>query len=760
MSRKICIHGHFYQPPREDPWLGRIFSEAGAAPRRHWNERITKESYAPLGWSRRLDGNGKIIDIINCYEWISFNAGPTLLRWMDREAPEVLARMREADSNSLKRWGHGNAMAQIYHHVIMPLASKLDKKIEIQWAMDDFEARFGRTAEGMWLSECAADTPTLEALAEAGISFVTLSPYQAKAVADRGQNFRKVGVESLDISRPYKIELPGGRDIAVFFYHGSLAQSIAFDGLLHDGDRFWERLAENAHSCCREGGILSMATDGETYGHHVKFGEMALAYVLSQAITGRDGIELTNFGAYLEAHPPSSRVILHEPSSWSCAHGVERWKADCGCATGGHEAWNQKWRAPLRAVMNQVKAGIDRHYFSAGRAAFKDAEKALLNFGKVLGRPHLAEDFALEHFAEQQNKTTAWNLLRMQESALSAFASCAWFFDDISRIEPVKALTFALHAMDLAVLTRGPDLLPETLELLASAQSNKPEEGSGARIFNNRVLPARQDEASLCLFSYLSAYCDNLLPANSSGDIAPVFPALKVRLTDMDFSGADSGVIKGSAIIGPPESVGGAKVNWIGRLPAGAFDTVFTGNAGLETQVSGKTIRSRKSRDLARHLRDFLNLRLLGRITRAGEAERILALRNCLSNLPRLEEGQMTLHREAFWLELLPYLPLACFRADGLTEETLEQAALLMRKAELAPSVKQRCSEMLDEELAALTREARVTDEELCEAVARARYVFPDMNLWKTQNRLWDDSAMLRKYAQTARAIGIIPALH
>jgi hypothetical protein len=683
---------------------------------------------------------------------------------MAREAPEVLARMQEADRNSLKRWGHGNAMAQIYHHVIMPLASGLDKKIEVQWAMDDFEARFGRKAEGMWLSECAVDIPTLEALADAGISFVTLSPYQAKSVADDGKNFRAVDIGNLDISQPYKVELPSGREIAVFFYHGSLAQSIAFDGLLQNGDRFWERLVQCAYSCSSENGILSMATDGETYGHHVKFGEMALAHVLSQGIAGRDGVELTNFGAYLEEHPPRGIVILHEPSSWSCAHGVERWKSNCGCTTGGHDGWNQEWRAPLRAFMNEVKAGIDRHFFSAGGAVFKDAEKALLAFGQVLCNPETAKDFEAEHFIKKQDNT-AWGLLRMQENALAAFASCAWFFDDISRIEPVKALSFALRAMDLAVLTQGRDLLPAVLKILGAAISNKPEEGDGARVFKNRVLPTRQDMASLCLFTYLYAYCDGLLPAGgqaknsdvkSPDEVSMVFPALKVLLRDIEHVGAASDIIRGKALVGHSETSEGAMITWSGSLPAMDLENeVFFGNAELEAHGAEGKIYSHKSSDLARHLHDFLDIRMLTRTIRTAKAERILALQHCISNLARPEEGQVTQHYDAFWTELLPYLPVACFRSPALTEENLEQAALIMHKANFSDALKQRCAQMLDDDVLTLVQERRVPDVQLHAAVERARRILPDINLWKVQNYLWSDAAVLHEYSKTAQVVGL-----
>lgn len=327
MSGKfLCIHGHFYQPPREDPWLDMIFPEGSAAPFRHWNERICRESYGPLAWARRMGSNG-IFDILNCYEWMSFNVGPTLFRWIERSEPELYAKILEGDALSLKRWGHGNAIAQIYHHVIMPLASEMDRDAEVAWAIADFESRFKRRPEGMWLSETACNTDTLETLAEHGIAFTLLAPRQAEAIAElNSDDWQEVDEYSINIKEPYLVELPSGKTISIFFYDGGLSQAIAFEGLLKNGDEFWNKLSGASAE-----GLLSIGTDGETYGHHVEFGEMALAYVLAQAIENRDEISLLNYGAYLEKHPPTRKVKIREDSSWSCYHGVERWRNDCGC---------------------------------------------------------------------------------------------------------------------------------------------------------------------------------------------------------------------------------------------------------------------------------------------------------------------------------------------------------------------------------------------------------------------------------------------
>ncbi|MGE4297620.1 MAG: DUF3536 domain-containing protein [Desulfovibrionaceae bacterium] len=496
MTRQLCIHGHFYQPPREDPWLDEILPEGSAAPQRHWNERICLESYAPLAHARRLDGAGRIFDVVNCYEWMSFNFGPTLLKWMERAAPEAYGRVLAGDAAGAARLGHGNALAQIYHHIIMPLASPLDKEVEVAWAVADFEARFGRKPAGMWLSEAAVDTPTLEVLAAYGVRFTILAPRQAAAVAELGDGaWNDVHEGGLDITQPYQVDLPSGARMAVFFYHGPLSQAVAFERLLENGEQFWHRLAGSAGN-----GLLSIGTDGETYGHHFPFGEMALAYVIGQAMQGRDNVALTNYAAYLAANPPTQRVRLHEPSSWSCVHGVERWRGDCGCGGEGNPGWNQKWRKPLRAALDAFKAQVDAHYFATGGAVFKDPHAALLAYGGVLARTVAPDAFLAAHGAPRLDKpgqATAWRLLAMQQWALASFASCAWFFDEISRIEPLNGMTYALRAMDLCRITGGPDLEKAFAKTLGAARSNYPKEGTGRDLFARKVRPRLETGPSI-----------------------------------------------------------------------------------------------------------------------------------------------------------------------------------------------------------------------------------------------------------------------
>ncbi|MBI4805452.1 MAG: DUF3536 domain-containing protein [Desulfovibrio sp.] len=512
MDKHLCIHGHFYQPPREDPWLNTILPEGSAAPSLNWNQRITRESYAPLARARRLDGAGRIAEVMNCYEWISFNAGPTLLNWMATAYPDTVRLMVEADKASLARLGHGNAMAQVYHHQILPLASQLDKELEVSWAVDDFTARFGRAPEGMWLAETAVDTASLEVLAANGIAFTVLAPGQAKAVGPlTNGHWTPVDQGSLNIRRPYLVKLPSGRSISVFFYDGPLSQAVAFEHLLADGETFWRRLSQAASP-----GLLALATDGETYGHHFTFGEMALAFVLDQANHRRDGLALTNFASFLAANPPEEQIRLHEPSAWSCAHGVERWQSNCGCTDGGHPGWHQRWRGPLRHALSRMKEMADLHYFQRGATCFADPRAALTEYGKVLAGLMDQDAYAKLHFRKSlppAEEAVAWKLLAMQQWGLASLASCAWFFDEISRIEPVNGLTYALRAMELAARTGGPDMEPEILPILKTAESNLPELGDGKNVWRTMVVPRRETEASLTAQALLTLWAEKRLPA-------------------------------------------------------------------------------------------------------------------------------------------------------------------------------------------------------------------------------------------------------
>ncbi|MDY7001801.1 MAG: DUF3536 domain-containing protein, partial [Thermodesulfobacteriota bacterium] len=444
---------------------------------------------------------------------------------------------------SKERLGFGNALAQIYHHVIMPLAPERDKRLQVAWAVKDFETRFQRFPDGMWLPETAVDTPTLEVLAEAGLAFTILAPRQAGAVADLdSDNWEDVDEAGLDIQQPYKVLLPSGRAMAVFFYHGALSQAIAFERLLENGETFRERLIGAVAP-----GLTSLATDGETYGHHFKFGEMALAFALDKTALDKESIRLTNYAAYLATNPPVKQIRLIEPSSWSCVHGVERWQSDCGCSAGDHADWNQKWRAPLREGLNHVKERMDAHFFGLGKELFQDPEAALLNYGQILANPETRDAFASKHLKaglDQKAQSAALKLLGMQQWALASFASCAWFFDDLGRIEPLNAMTFCLRAMELAKETGAEDLEPGFLNILERAVSNGPEGRNGRELFASQVLPRRETPQSLIAQALLTQ------EAQSRGMDEPAeisWPGVNVRLTLE--SSPEEGPVSGKAVI-------------------------------------------------------------------------------------------------------------------------------------------------------------------------------------------------------------------
>ncbi len=774
MPTSLCIHGHFYQPPREDPWLGRILIEGSAAPVQDWNERILRESYAPLAWARRLDESGRIADICNCYEWINFNVGPTLMHWLRRESPETLRRMREGDQLSARRLGHGNAMAQIYHHVIMPLAPERDKILESAWAIEDFRFHFERAPEGMWLSECAVDLATLEVLAAQGIRFVILAPRQAKAVLHEGRAV-PVSEGSLNIGEPYRVALPSGASITAVFYHGKLSQSIAFEGLLRDGELFWQRIAAEAKDMAAGNNgtsLLCLATDGETYGHHFVFGEMALAHILTQGAAGRDNIGLTNIAAHIAAHPPVREVILHEGSSWSCVHGVERWRSDCGCSDGGHAGWNQQWRAPLRRALDSMRQGVEKHFAAAGAHCLRDPYAALLAYGEVLADPGKRDAFAAAWFTgDSLAQDKAWKLLAMQELSLAAFASCAWFFDDISRIEPENALTFALRAMELIFETKGPDLRADLMRELETAFSNQPETGTGKDIFQRDIMPRHKDPAALCLLAWALLESEGGF-ACGERSVLCAWPNISVEIFAGDESapafGGSGGHGQGRAVLRTRHQEMGKSYLWRFEPPArtclqegngtspGAYRMFVRPEEGGEEQ-------SRTLNELARPMRDFLlTLHLENLECRNRPALRAAAVHALRLSDPWLG-SQHELSRPEFWAALIPYLPLESLCLEDLSEQQRVQVKTIL-SLHLPPSAKALSEHLLREAfLQALATPERPapqagsrclrtrykTHEPCCPAepysdarlAAWARQVhalLPDMDWWAVQNRIWE----------------------
>ncbi|MEA3284374.1 MAG: DUF3536 domain-containing protein [Synergistota bacterium] len=488
MSRYVCIHGHFYQPPRENPWTGVVERQETASPWHDWNERISDQCYGPCGAARLLDEEGLISSTRNCYGSISFNVGPTLLGWLEDRRPWIYRSMLEADRIGAERFeGHGPAIAQVYGHAILPLASERDRRTQVVWGISDFVRRFRRRPEGMWLPEAAVDTESLEVLAGEGIKFALLAPHQVLRLASDAP---------IDISKPYICRLPSGEKISLFFYDGELAREMAFGAALEDGRRLARRLSDRCPD--RNGPALEhVAVDGETFGHHHRFGEMALAACLDELDRLPD-VDLTVYGRFLEICPPESEVEIVERSSWSCVHGVERWRSDCGCSDGGHPQWHQRWRAPMRGALESLQREADELFKERGSSIFsdpwavRDRSERLYSKLSPLDRVAFLRDEAGRELSSEE-ESLGFSLLEMERCSMLMFSSCGWFFDDICRIEAIQVLRYAAKVLDLAERLGKPGLRKPFMDALEKAPSNVPELGDGSRIFSFFVEPASMD---------------------------------------------------------------------------------------------------------------------------------------------------------------------------------------------------------------------------------------------------------------------------
>ncbi len=494
MEKYICIHGHFYQPPRENPWLEEIEVQESAYPFRDWNERITAECYSPNTAARILAGSRTIEDILNNYSKISFNFGPTLLSWMEFREPETYRSILEADKISQQNFsGHGSAIAQVYNHIIMPLSNKRDKTTQVIWGIEDFKFRFGRDPEGMWLAETAVDIETLETLAENGIKFTILAPRQAARIRKIGdENWMNVFNGSVDPKKAYLCNLPSGRKINLFFYDGPISQELGFGDLLTNGENLANRLA-GTFTDEDFPQLAHIATDGETYGHHKKHGDMALAYCLN-FIEKYDTAKLTIYGEFLEKHPPEYEAEIIENTSWSCIHGVERWRNNCGCNTG-REGWTQEWRAPLRFALDWLRDEIIPLYVKEIKKFGVDPWELRNKYIHIiLNRDPQAIDKIFkavgikEISKEEMSKLV--QLLELQRHALLMYTSCGWFFDEISGLETVQVLKYAARAIQLSKKVFDIDLEKEFIERLKDIPSNIPEVGTGDKVYENYVKPS------------------------------------------------------------------------------------------------------------------------------------------------------------------------------------------------------------------------------------------------------------------------------
>ena len=503
-DKYLCIHGHFYQPPRENPWIDAIEYQASASPYHDWNERITRECYGPNTRARLHGEHGRILELINNYEYMSFDFGPTLLSWLEKTHSWVYGQILAADRLSRERFqGHGNALAQVYNHIIMPLATTRDKLTQIRWGLADFKHRFGRPAEGMWLSETAVDTETLILMAEEGVKFTILSPTQAQSVRPLTESSEDKPWQDvrglINPTRPYRVLFERGERsfIDVFFYDGPVSRAVAYEKLLASGEDLLARIEEAFGEYDDGPELVSLATDGESYGHHYKFGDLALSWLFHHIGRG-ERIKLTNYGLFLEQFPPQDEVRIVENSSWSCAHGVERWRADCGCSLSQTPEWNQAWRAPLREGLDWLGNELAGIFEERGGRLFKDPWKARDEYiGLFLDTSdNERERFIQRHGAGSlgsKEQIEAFQLLEVQRMALYMFTSCGWFFDDISGLEPVQVLKYAARAVALAETWVDRDLEAGLMKYLAKARSNDPEYLDGKEVYDVLVRPIRID---------------------------------------------------------------------------------------------------------------------------------------------------------------------------------------------------------------------------------------------------------------------------
>jgi alpha-amylase/alpha-mannosidase (GH57 family) len=482
----LIIHGHFYQPPRENPWTGEIEVQPGAAPYHDWNERIHSECYGPNAFAH-IGGDN---EVINNYRNISFNFGPTLLSWLAKHQTRTYERILAADRESAGlRSGHGNAIAQAYGHAILPLCNPRDRLTQIIWGIEDFRFRFSREPESLWLPETACNDETLSALIEQGMRYVILAPEQAGRIRS-------------SVAEPWTAVLPGaigttpayryshkdhsGRSIAVFFYHGGLARSIAFESALSSS----RGLVNGFVQAARNAQLINVATDGETYGHHFKFGDLCLAHALE--IEAKEaGFWITNYGEYLDRHQPEVEVELNlgplnEGTSWSCGHGVGRWARDCGCHTGGEVGWKQSWREPLRAALNLLRDDAAGHFEDAGADLFQDPWEARNAYVNVLLKPESWSEFLRAHQKYELTPdaaSRARTLLEIQRNSLLMFTSCGWFFSDLAGIETIQIMRYAARLIELQNQIGFDTPQTKFLEMMAVAKSNDSTKGNGAEIF-------------------------------------------------------------------------------------------------------------------------------------------------------------------------------------------------------------------------------------------------------------------------------------
>lgn len=507
----FTIHGHFYQPPRENPWTESIECQPSAKPFHDWNDRIASECYSPNAASRILSENGKIVDIVNNYEFMSFNMGPTLMGWLRTHAPYTYRRIQEADRKSVERLeGHGNAIAQVYNHIILPLATPEDRVTQIRWGVKDFEFHFGRKPESIWLAETAINMDTVRDLIAEGIKFVILSPTQAASYRELGNptaTWKDCSNTDIDTTRPYRIfprdkfgKVTGQGYLDVFFYNPWLSSAVGFEHLLRNAETFGKRISDAWDPNREDPQLVSIATDGESYGHHEAFGDMCAAYFLNHYAPANNMVPV-NYGWYLEKFPPQFEVRLKndmgEGCAWSCAHGVGRWYRDCGCSTGAREGWNQKWRGPLRDAFNFLKKLADEVFLREfPKISDVDPWEARNGYVAALVCPEdrsRIKEFlkgVLRNPEKREDVEAATRLMEIQRFCMFSFTSCGWFFNDIEGLEPVQNMRYALRAIEIfkSFLPPSHPIKELFLSILARAVSNE-HKMNGAEVFTKYAVP-------------------------------------------------------------------------------------------------------------------------------------------------------------------------------------------------------------------------------------------------------------------------------
>jgi alpha-amylase/alpha-mannosidase (GH57 family) len=499
MNRYVCIHCHFYQPPRENPWLEDVELQDSAYPYHDWNEKITDECYRQNATSRILDQDKKIIEIVNNYSKISFNFGPTLLSWLQRHAPDIYESIIEADKKSQGNFsGHGAAISQAYNHIIMPLANTRDKHTQVMWGIRDFEYRFGRKPEGMWLPETAVDLETLELLAEHEIKFTILAPYQAKRIRRIGsKQWRKIEDDRIDTTKPYTCQLASGRTINLFFYHRPVALDVVNGRLLKSGEAFAKDLTDILDKNPKKAQLAHIAADGETFGHHHRYADMALAYCLNY-IESNNLANVTVYGEYVEKFGPTYEVEIRENTSWGCSHGVERWRGNCGCCYGRYPAGYQQWRTPLREAMDWLRDQLVELYENKMAEYVSDPWILRNEYIDIINDRSVenVENFLLRFTVGElsgDEKVTLLKLLEMQRNALLMYTSCGWFFDDISGIEAVQIMRYANRAIQLAKEINGSDFETGFKDIVEKAQVNAKKFANGKEVYQALVQPTNID---------------------------------------------------------------------------------------------------------------------------------------------------------------------------------------------------------------------------------------------------------------------------